>query len=548
MAERIADTIYIGDIVTMDDKNPSAEALVVRDGTIVFVGEKAGALEWRGTPTVVVELGEHALLPGFIDAHGHIGLLTLYASFANVQPPPAGPVSSIQELQDALRAHAAKRSLKPGDWLLGSGYDDSMLAEKRHPDRDDLDAVSTEHPVLLVHVSGHIAACNSLALERLGISADTNDPEGGFIRRRPGKNNREPNGVLEEHAWMILAMPKLPAPSGEEALANLDIAQNAFISQGFTTIQEGFTQPPILALLETANSLGKLKADVVAYPGWLDYDDMMKPDQDVRSYDGRLRIGGVKIVLDGSPQGKTAWLTEPYKEPPAGLPKCYHGYAAVTDEEADETVVKCHAHGWPVLAHTNGDSASDQFIKAVKKARKPGETIDDRDFVMIHAQTVREDQLDEMKALGIMPSFFIGHTFYWGDWHRDSVLGPERAARISPMASALKRGMRCTSHNDAPIVPPWSMMLVWSAVNRLTRSGKVLGPEQCISVNDALKAITTSAAYQYGEEDRKGSLEVGKVADLVVLAENPFKVDPVKLRDIKILETISRGKTIYSPD
>jgi predicted amidohydrolase YtcJ len=147
-----------------------------------------------------------------------------------------------------------------------------------------------------------------------------------------------------------------------------------------------------------------------------------------------------------------------------------------------------------------------------------------------------------------MPSFFIGHTFYWGDWHRDSVLGPERAARISPMASALKRGMRCTSHNDAPIVPPWSMMLVWSAVNRLTRSGKVLGPEQCISVNDALKAITTSAAYQYGEEDRKGSLEVGKVADLVVLAENPFKVDPVKLRDIKILETISRGKTIYSPD
>jgi predicted amidohydrolase YtcJ len=548
MAEQTGDTIYVGDIVTMDEKNPTAEALVVRGGDIAFVGNKRDALKWRGHDTVIVELGSRTLLPGFIDAHSHIGLVMLFATFANVQPPPAGPVSSLQELKDALLAHAEERKIPKGDWLLGHGYDDSMLAETRHPDRDDLDAVSTDHPIVLVHVSGHIAACNSLALERCGITAETNDPEGGFIRRRPGKNNREPNGILEEHAWLALAMPKLPQPSAEEALENLDHAQDAFISHGFTTIQEGFTQGAMLAALEAANSQGRLKADVVAYPAWVEMDDLMKPDQDVHSYRGRLRIGGVKIVLDGSPQGKTAWLSQPYKDPPAGMPKCYHGYAAVSDKEADETIALCHSRGWPVLAHTNGDSASDQFIQAAKLARKPGEKIDDRDFVMIHAQTVREDQLDDMKTLGIMPSFYIVHTFYWGDWHRESVLGPERAARISPMASALKRGMHCTAHNDTPIVPPWSMMLVWSAVNRLTRSGKVLGPDQCISVNDALKAITTSAAYQYGEEDRKGSLEVGKVADLVVLAENPFKVDPVKLRDIKILETISRGVPIYQAD
>lgn len=545
MSAKLGDTIYVGDIVTMDDKNPSAEALVVRGGEIAFVGDKKGALEWRGPETVIVELGGRTLLPGFIDAHSHIGMVALYATFANVQPPPAGPVSSMKELKDALLAHKQKHNIKPGDWVLGCGYDDSMLKEQRHPNRDDLDAISTEHPILLVHVSAHIAACNSLALERCRITAETNDPEGGFIRRRPGKNNREPNGVLEEHAWMELAMPKLPVPSGEEALANLDLAQEAFISQGFTTIQEGFTQAPILALLEHANSLGRLRADIVAYPAWLEMNQLMKPDLDVHAYNGRLRIGGVKIVLDGSPQGKTAWLTEPYKDVPEGLPKCYHGYAAVTDDAADETIARCHANGWPILAHTNGDRASDQLIHAVEKARKSGEKIDDRDFVMIHAQTVREDQLDKMSALGIMPSFYVVHTFYWGDWHRDSVLGPERAARISPMASALKRGMRCTTHNDTPVVPCWSMMLVWCAVNRLTRSGKVLGPDQCISVNEALKAITISAAYQYGEEDRKGSLEVGKVADLVVLAENPFKMDPVKLKDVQILETISRGKTIY---
>jgi len=164
---------------------------------------------------------------------------------------------------------------------------------------------------------------------------------------------------------------------------------------------------------------------------------------------------------------------------------------------------------------------------------------------MIHAQTVREDQLDEMKELGIIPSFFGMHTYYWGDWHRDSVLGPERAARISPAASALKRGMVYTQHHDAPVALPSSMMIISSQVNRTTRSGKVLGPEQRVSVMDALKSTTINAAYQHFEEKTKGSLEPGKLADFVVLDKNPLKVDPMAIKDIQIVETIKEGVSIY---
>ena len=248
--------------------------------------------------------------------------------------------------------------------------------------------------------------------------------------------------------------------------------------------------------------------------------------------------------LDGSPQGKTAWLTEPYYVPPEGQQADYRGYPAITDEEAIALVDKAFGNGWQILAHCNGDAAMDQFIMAIRAAtEKYGKA--DRRPVMIHAQTVREDQLDAMKELGIIPSFFGMHTYYWGDWHRDSVLGPERAARISPAASTLKRGMIYTQHHDAPVAMPNSIMILASQMNRTTRSGKVLGPEQRVSVMDALKSITINAAYQYFEEDSKGSLEPGKLADLVILDKNPLKAEPADIKDIKVIETIKEGISIY---
>jgi hypothetical protein len=289
---------------------------------------------------------------------------------------------------------------------------------------------------------------------------------------------------------------------------------------------------------------GGLKIDIVAYPDIQSAAHVIQPPLLSLTYSNHFRIGGAKLSLDGSPQGKTAWLTKPYLVPPTGKDRNYVGYPAMTDDQANAFVDEAFKNGWQVLAHCNGDAAADQFIQAVRIAtEKYGPH--DRRPVMIHAQIVREDQLDAMKALGIIPSFFGMHTYYWGDWHRDSVLGPDRADRISPAASALERGMIFTEHHDAPVAMPSSIMILHSQVNRTTRSGLVLGPEQRVSAIDAIKSITINAAYQHFEDRTKGSLEPGKLADLVILDRNPLSVDPMTIKDIRVIETIKEGETIY---
>mgnify|MGYP002634365423 FL=1 len=251
------------------------------------------------------------------------------------------------------------------------------------------------------------------------------------------------------------------------------------------------------------------------------------------------------MVLDGSPQGKTAYLTKPYEVQPHGQHADYRGYPIMPAASVDALFDKFISADIPFLAHANGDAAADLFIQALTKSLE-GKKSKDHRSVMIHAQTVRDDQLDSMAAMNVIPSYFSAHTFYWGDWHRDSVLGLERGSRISPTASSLAKGITFTVHNDAPIVPPDVMRLVWATTNRLTRSGQVLGPNERISVEEALKAVTLNAAYQYFEEDRKGSIEVGKQADFVVLSANPLSVAKETLLNIKVLQTIARGTTVFS--
>ncbi|HUH37274.1 MAG TPA: amidohydrolase family protein, partial [Spongiibacteraceae bacterium] len=312
-----------------------------------------------------------------------------------------------------------------------------------------------------------------------------------------------------------------------------------------TTVQEGRAMPGQTGALIAAAEQGLLEVDVAVYP------DIMAASQDIaapwlsRTYRKHLRVAGAKLSLDGSPQGKTAWLTEPYFRAPAGLPADYRGYPAYSDAQVQAAVGRAYEQGWQLLVHVNGDAAIDQLIAAVRSARERFGAADRR-TVAIHAQTVREDQLDAFKALGIMPSFYSMHTFYWGDWHRDSVLGPARAARISPAQSAIDRGMHFTSHHDAPVVMPNPARMLSSMVTRRTRSGEVLGPEQRITPYAALRAITLDAAYQYFEEAEKGSISVGKLADLVLLSDNPLTMAPDTLAsDLKVLETIKAGRTIY---
>jgi hypothetical protein len=270
----------------------------------------------------------------------------------------------------------------------------------------------------------------------------------------------------------------------------------------------------------------------------------MKSPHYGRTYQDHFRIAGQKVTLDGSPQGKTAWLTKPYKVAPAGLPKGYAGYPILKDQQVQDYVDSAFKNNWQILMHCNGDAAADQMIRAVAKATGRFGAADRRP-VMIHSQTVRPDQLDSMKKYGIIPSFFGMHTFYWGDWHRDETLGRDRAYQISPAATALSKGIRFTQHHDAPVALPSSIMILHSVVNRVSRSGDVIGAAERLTPYQALLSITSWAAWQYFEENEKGTLRAGKLADLVILDRNPLKVDPMTIRDINVVETIKEGKTIY---
>ena len=466
----------------------------------------------------------------------------LHLGFADLQPPPAGPVRSVAELQQALRDYRDDNEGGFDGWVLGAGYDESLLREQRHPDRDDLDAVSGDQPVFIWHVSGHLAVANSKALEMAGIDPSTVDPDGGVLRRAPGSS--VPNGIVEERA-IYLFQDRLPEFKSSHLLDFLDQAQREYAAWGITTAQDGATRDYEMELLRASNGAGRLRLDVVAYPWFDSVAALDRSTFEPGEYQGRLRVGGAKLMLDGSPQGKTAWLTEPYVVPPDGRDADYRGYPLVPDDELDALVDTLFERGWQVLAHCNGDAAGDQFIGAISAATEKRRAADRRP-VMIHAQMAREDQLDRMAALGVMASFFVTHTYYWGDWHRDSVMGPKRAARISPAASALARGMHFTLHNDSPVVPSDSRMLLWSAVNRETRSGAVLGPDQRLDVMSALRALTIDGAYQHFEEDIKGSVSPGKLADLVILADDPREVAPEALKDIEIVETVKDGEPIHT--
>jgi len=542
-----ADLIILGGpVVTVNDAQPTAEAVAVRDGKILAVGTRAQVERLKGPATRVQDLGGKTLLPGFIDGHGHVSGVGFQAVAANLLPPPDGRNDSIPALQQTMREWMAASPLpKKYGLIFGFGYDDSQLKEGRHPTRDELDAISTELPVYFVHQSGHLGVANSKALELAGITASTPNPPGGIIRRRAG--SQEPDGVLEENAhYGLLGKVIFGKVGSEESAALIRAGQDLYLKFGYTTGQDGATDPGNVAGFIAAAEAGKLDMDVVSYPSMLTLGDgaFMRGPYQGRAYRNHFRIGGVKIVLDGSPQGKTAWLSKPYFKPPAGQPADYAGYPAMQDPQVNALIEEAYRNNWQVLVHTNGDAAIDQLIRAVEHGAKavPGS---DRRTVSIHAQTARIDQIDAMKRLGIFPSFFPMHTFYWGDWHRDSVLGPERAANISPTGWALQRGMMFTSHHDAPVAFPDSMRVLSATVNRTTRSGQILGPEQRVDPIVGLKAMTLWAAYQHFEEQTKGSIEPGKLADFVVLSDNPLTVERARLSELAVLETIKEGRSVY---
>jgi hypothetical protein len=531
-----------GPIITMTDANPTAEAVLVRAGRIVAVGTRSAVEARANAPVRHVDLAGKALLPGFFDAHGHVVMVGLQALAANLLPAPDGEGNDIPSLQRLLRDWIAHNGpiVRRYGMVVGFGYDDSQLKEQRHPTRDELDAVSTEVPVVIVHQSGHLGVANGKALEVAGITAATQDPAGGVFRRREGSN--EPNGVCEEYAFFQV-LGTLAARFDQDAfLAMIEHGIAAYASFGYTTVQEARAMNATTAILAKAAELGLLSVDVLVYPDILDAVESIAPSAE---YAKRFRVGGAKLTIDGSPQGKTAYLSQPYLNPPPGQPSDYRGYPAITKERTDAAVDLAYEKNWQILTHANGDAATDMLIAAVDAAKaKHGNG--DRRPVLIHGQYTRLEQLPRLKELGIIPSFFPMHTFYWGDWHRDNVFGPERASIISPCGSAERLGMIFTSHHDAPVALPSSVRVLSATVTRTTRSGKVLGPNERVSAQTALKAMTIWAAQQHFEESTKGSIEPGKLADFVILDRDPLTAAPETLSDLKVIETIKEGRTVYA--
>lgn len=544
---QVADRIYRGgDVVTVNDAKPFAKAVAIKDGKILAVGTNEEVAKVQGKTTEIVELAGHALLPGFVDGHGHCFGTGLQAASANLLAPPDHTITDIPSLIAELKKFAQTDTAKKYGIILGFGYDDAQLKEQRHPNRHELDEVSKDIPVYVIHQSSHLGAGNTKAMEIAGITAETKNPVGGVIRRE--KDGKTPDGVLEEtihYASLMKIMPKM----GQAEFDGLAQAgMKLYAANGYTTAQEGRSMALVDQCWMRLADRKEMLIDVLSYPD-------ITANETPFGLDGKwyskatingYRIAGVKISLDGSPQGKTAFLSQPYFVAPHGLPANFRGYSSMLDEDANRKVALCFEKEWQFIAHCNGDAAGDIMLGAVKDAREKFGPGKDRRDVMIHCQTVREDQLDVMKEFGIIPSMFGMHCFYWGDWHRDSVLGASRAERISPARSAMRRGMIFSQHHDAPVAMPSAIRILSSVVTRRTRSGDILGADQCIPVDAAIKSLTLWAAYQHYEEANRGSIEVGKLADFVVLDKNPHSIPIEELTNLKVLQTIKEGKAIYT--
>ena len=558
---RAADAIYAGGpILTMRGQTPEyAEALAVKDGTILAVGRKADVDKLATTATRRIDLAGHTVLPGFIDTHGHM----VYFGKNLVDADLFGS-KDVPDLVARMKGQVEK--VPAGGWIVGFGYQAKQLAEKRTPSREELDRISTEIPVMIVDSSGHAGAGNSKLFEAAGIDGETPDPEGGVFARGP--DGKSLLGPMEETALNAVRIQRPPF-TGKLAADAITGAARKWASYGQTTameaglglgsddigivlhaIQENLLpidlyvaakDSSVDAALATAYRVGEaVKADAEAG----DVASRLlaaRPDLDDR-YVNRVRLGGVKFWLDGSLD--TAWMNEPYAANPPGKSGEYRAYRQIPDDVLEAAFDRFWPTNIQIHMHMNGDAAADQALRAIEKAvAKHG--MHDHRPVFVHATYLRDDQIKKVKKYGAVPSFLTSGLLPGGDavvrmW------GDDRAAQSMAARTMLEEEIPFTFSHDAPVSPePWILTLVSCGVNRRTPSGRVIGPDQRIPPYAALRAVTAMAAYEIKEEKAKGTLEPGKLADLVILEKNPLEVPPDTIHDIVVLETIKEGKTIW---
>lgn len=555
-----ADMLFFGgDILTMRGPAPEyVESLAVKDGTILFVGSRADARRHVGPETKTVDLGGRTLLPGFIDTHGHFVYFGKNLVDANLFG-----CTDVADLVTRMRAQAERTPID--GWIVGFGYQARALNEGRPPTSAELDRVSAERPVMVVDSSGHLGAANAAAFTAAGISGDTPDPTGGMFAR--GTDGTSLLGPMEETA-LNAVRSRRPPFTGKLAAEAITGAAEVWASHGQTTAMEaglGLGNDDIGIVLEAIDRrLLPIDLYLAAKDSALDdtlaaaygvasqYNPQAggiveklraaRPDLD-RRYVNRVRLGGVKFWLDGSLD--TAWFTQPYTQNPPGKTGAFAGYRQIPDDVLDAVFAKYWPTELQIHMHMNGDAAADQALAAIAKAVKQHGMRDHRP-VFVHATWLRLDQIEKMRQYGAIPSFLTAGIIPGGD-AVVKLWGPERSAGAMASRTFLRAGLPFTYSHDAPVSPvPSILALVDAGVNRLSGSGQVVGPDERIPPYDALRAVTATAAYQLKEEKMKGTLEPGKLADLVILDRNPLKVEATAIKDIVVVETIKEGRTVFA--
>lgn len=518
---------YNGKIVTMEQDALYAEAAAVCNGKILCVGTRESVEKKCGEGWNMIDLQGHTMLPGFIDSHSHFSGMAI----AFTQIDLAG-TDSYEKVKDKTDRFLKEFHPEEGGFVLARNFEPYRADIRDNFTMRELDELAPGYGVVIQHKSGHMGWMNSRALAFLKISDDIENPPGGYIGKMDGKLT----GYLEESAF-VDNLKKIPFYNPEQMEHAVKMAQERYASYGITTVQEGFVLKELEGPLSAIVDSGNLKLDYVWYTAMEEWETLreMYPNA-IRKYDGHLKIAGCKTFLDGSPQAKTAWLSRPYE----GTDE--RGYPAMKDEQFEKICTFCMENGVQLLAHCNGDAACQQYIEVYGKVFR--KYLKDIRPVMIHAQLLRKDQLEEVKKYHMIPSFFVSHVYHWGEVHVKN-LGWERAKSISPLRSAKEMGIPFTIHTDAPVIEPDLLEAVWCSVNRMIKNGTQLGSEECVKVFDALCAVTKNAAYQYGEEAEKGTIAEGKRADLVILDENPLTVKKERIRKIQVLETIKDGETVF---
>jgi predicted amidohydrolase YtcJ/heat shock protein HslJ len=539
-----ADVIYHnGSILTMAGAEATyVEALAVKDGKIAFAGSKSNALKMKGDVTKIVDLGGKTLLPGFIDGHSHYINSLLVADQCKLYSPPSGPGKDVPSIIAELKRYATERKIPKGEMIMGYGYDDTVMPGGRLLNRDDLDEAFPDNPVRIEHVSMHGVVLNSLALKYYDISVETETPAGGVIVRKPG--TKEPWGLIMETAFLPVVAKSEPMTAQREINATR-AGQMLYAENGVTTAHEGATHFPQIQTIQRASDAGANIIDVVAYPFITDADKVLAeyPLEKWTKYENRFKLGGVKITLDGSPQGRTAFFTTPYLTGGPSGEKNWKGEPTFPQDLANKMFKKVYDMNVPLLVHCNGDASIDAFLTAYEFVRA-GDYSKPWNVTTIHTQFIRKDQIAKYVQYKIRPSFYTLHTFYFADAHIAN-RGREQAMYISPMRDAIDAGLRPTNHTDFVVAPLDQMMMLYSAVNRISRAGAEIGLDQRVTPYEGLKCMTEWASEQYGEQASKGTLEAGKRADLVILNKDPLKVDPKAIKDIKVVETIKDGVSIF---